>query len=530
MRNIKTGDFHMSKKYLILASFLGLYSLCSAGDGSPWDNGQEELKYSVKCPIEYKTVFTREREMFGYKPRFMPGIVNFTGKNSPVIRCGVNPPAKPGDNHASFPKGFFSENNFIQYLNAEGKWIASQNHIEAIRKYLKLKPQEELLLSAGERCSDAVEIDKDNNAYTLVSTRYFKNGHRFFSSFLLYSNDNLKSWQVYPLKGRNLRLEPYRPNSDRSKPPVLTANLSGISLILPEKTKSGGLKIPASIQLVPESAKAITTNTMAGAGNQCISSKDKIFVVYMSQKALTNEKGTPQYIVSYNRRTGKVSGPVLLGISGHRIDGHNSPVVDLDSKGYVHVIGGTHWHGVPLWTSLKPDSITSGWSKPEYIAGNGDSTYSLSGVSYPGFLISRDGTMHLVVRGRSSVLEKQSVSNQKVIDYALVYFRKLPGKEWEKRKDLVVPNWTRYSNWYHKIGIDLEGNIYLTYYYIALRLEQVPAAQEEYCKKWENEFAGGKKFSPKDVLAHDPVIISSENNGKTWKIVRTQDFINKILK
>lgn len=513
----------MSKRYFILTMSLGLSVLCNAGEKSPWDNGQIELKAPVKCPVQYKTIFTREREMFDYKPRFMPGIINFAPGNIPVMRCGVNPPALPGDNHASFPKAFFSENNYVQLLNPDGTWTASTAHIKAIRNYLKLKPDEKLLITAGERVSDAVEFDNSGDAYTIINSKYYKNGHEFFENFLLYSNDKLKTWQVFPLEGSNLRLEPYRPNADRSQPPVITASKGGVSITLPEKTSNGSLKLSKRIQLVPPEAKVVLTNTMAGAGSQCISSKDKVFVVYMSLKAIPAKTGTPQYIVSYDRKTGKITGPLLLGMSGHRIDGHNSPVIDLDSKGYLHVIGGTHWHGVPHWTSLKPDSISSGWSKPEYIAGNGDQTYSLSGVSYPGFLIGRDGTMHLVVRGCSAILEKQRASNPKILDYALIYFRKLPGKEWEKRRDLAVPVWTRYSNWYHKISTDLKGNLFLTYYYIALRLEQVPAAQQEYCEKWKKELDSDKAFSPSKVNAHDPVLISSEDNGKNWKITRTPD-------
>jgi hypothetical protein len=525
----------MLKSLYIVVTFIGLSSLCFAEEKSLWDKGQFEFKKAVNFPIKYKTVFTREREMFGYKPRFMPGMINFTVQNSPVIRCGINPPAEPGQNHASFPSEFFSEKNYIQYLNAEDSWTTSTRHIAAIRDYLRLKPEEKLFLAAGERCADAIEFDKQGDAYTLVKTKYFKDGNRFFASFLLYSNNNLKTWQVYPLNGKLMRLEPYRPNSDCSKPPVVTITKSGIArggitLVIPEKTKSGKLRITKTIRLVPDSVKALTVDTMAGAGSQCVSSKDKIFVVYMSVEALLGKKGTPQYIVSYDRKTGKIEGPLLLGVSGHRVDGHNYPVIDIDERGYLHVLGGTHWHGVPHWTSKKPNSISCGWTKPKFIAGRDDASYSLSGITYLGFIICKDGSMHLVARGRSSTLEKQSALNPRIriIDYALIYFRKLPGKAWEKRRDLVVPAWKRYCNWYHKISIDRKGNLFLTYYYIALWLDQVPSAQKEYCKKWEKELNGKKTFLPGDVLAHDPVLISSEDNGISWKLTTTQDFINNL--
>ena len=56
---------------------------------SPWDQGQREIAGSPALPIRYSTPFTREREMLGYRPRFLPGMLTFTPGNRPVMRIGV---------------------------------------------------------------------------------------------------------------------------------------------------------------------------------------------------------------------------------------------------------------------------------------------------------------------------------------------------------------------------------------------------------------------------------------------------------
>ena len=177
--------------------------------------------------------------------------------------------------------------------------------------------------------------------------------------------------------------------------------------------------------------------------------------------------------------------------------------------------------------SKKPVDI-SAWEVPVYVAGNGDNRWSRNGITYPGFLLDKADTIHLVVRGRNSKFVKgdladpaDSSSWADVLDYALVYIRKTVDDDWEDRKDLVIPKHQDYSNWYHKLSIDREGNLFVSYLYYAKNLN--PDEAEAYRKHWLAE-CGNKLPANNDVMAHDPVMIHSFDGGESWKITRTEDF------
>jgi hypothetical protein len=509
-------------------------NLAAAGNVSPWDKNQKELKSSARCPIKYRAVFDREREMFGYNPRFQPGIITFTPKNEPVMGAGVYPGLKPGSNGTPYPKAFMAEKSYIQKLGIDGKWQGITSQIGAIRKRLSLDAVDKLYVYKGERIPDSVEFDSQGWAYTLAKVKYIKGGRLHFATFLLYSLDGMKNWIALPLKGSNARLEPYRPNSDTSKPPVITINSKNVCLYIPKKS-SGKLNLGKPVEIASAKLKPLLSGVMAGAGNQCVTTKGKTFIAFMSNVPSPKYKGSLQYVTAYDHKTGKVAAPVLLGSTGHRVDGHNSPVIDIDSRGYVYVLGGAHWHSFKLWKSNKPYSVVSGWSKPEAVGAENDNDWSRNGLTYPGFVIDKKGVMHLVARGRSRKLMDADPQNHKNprygkrLNYSMVYLRKKPGKRWERRRDLTVPKWSPYSNWYHKIAIDRKGNLYVTYYYIALRICRVPSAAKAYLDKWPQDAVNGKLI-PKNVKAHDPVLITSQDGGDTWFIAQTKDLQKNITK
>jgi BNR repeat-containing family member len=500
---------------------------------SPWDKGQAEIKGSIKCPVKFASMFTHARSNLGYNPRFQPAMVSFGASNAPYIRVGGLEKDTPGSNGTAYPKGFYSTKNFIQTLGKNGKWLVSTSHLDAIRKHLKLSGKDKLEVLAGERITDSVQFDNKGRAYTIACAKYHKNGKRYFANFLLFSKDKLKTWQVLPVKRGGLRLEPFRPNTDNSQPPVMTSNKkSEIWLYVPVIAKDGTLKLSTATKIAGSEMKVLLHGVMAGNGAQCVTAKGKTFISFCSLKAQKGVPGVLQYVISYDHKTGKVSKPVYLGSTGHRIDGHNSPVIDIDSKGFLHVIGGAHWHAFKHWQSTKPYSIIS-WSKPVKIGAASDNAWSRDGVSYPGFLIDGKDNLHLVCRGRNSILKKNdkddpgSTRYGNKLDYALIYFRKKTGQNWESRRDLAIPFWRQYSNWYQKISIDHKDNLYVTYYYIAMRIARDAEASKKYLAIWPEDVENGKLL-PKNVKAHDPVIISSNDSGNSWSITRTKDFLKNL--
>jgi hypothetical protein len=65
------------------------------------------------------------------------------------------------------------------------------------------------------------------------------------------------------------------------------------------------------------------------------------------------------------------------------------------------------------------------------------------------------------------------------------------------------------------------GRLFITYWYSATSSSGLPSdIQDEYDAKWPNQ---------EDQLAHNPVIIMSDNGGDSWEIVTTQDFIDGFI-
>ncbi len=520
----------MIKKFIFTAIFIALSCSALAKNihVSPWDKNQKEInEKKIKYPIEYPTIYTREKILFNYNPRFIPSMIRFTTKNNPVMRFGLLDNSKPGDSIFSYPKRFFSEKNYIQILNKNGKWYTITSHVDAIRKYFKLNPQDILRIQAGERATDSIEFDDSNNAYSVVVTETEIDNKKSQQTLLIYSKNEMKNWSVYSLNSSSfhLRLQSYRPNSDTSNPPIIT---SARAIIIPKKTKNG-LIISKPVQIAPSSLEPSVVGTMAGAGNRSITIKNKTFFVFMSSVKVPQFKGTPQYIVSYDHKTKKVSAPLLLGEGGHRIDEHNVPVIDIDNKGYIHILAGTHWHGAMLWKSKQPYSMEDGFDELGYVSGNGiDGSYSYSGISYGGMIIDKNNTVHLPARSRPYTLDKNKVKNPKALKYALIYFYKPEGKNWSIRKDLAIPAYSSYSNYYHKIAVDRNSKPFLTYYYYT---QPEKSETKKYGKELERikKLYGEKLVLNKDGLlyAHDPVLIDLRKIG-AWRITTTNDLLKSI--
>ena len=495
---------------------------------SPWDHHELELRDSVQFPIKYPTTFTRERDMFNYNPRFVSQKITFKPNNTPVMRFGLH--GAIGTHKTPYGGKVITKENYIQYLGENGQWHITTSHIKSLKQFLGLKKTEELHIFSGERISDMVEFDDNGYAYTLVETSMNTKKH----SYLLFSKDAMKTWQVLELpKHSTFRLESDVFHNDRQKPPVILMKSKqlGLCLFNPELTKKGRLKLGHMIRLVQE-PKAHFRDVMAGAGNATVTTDNKTFVTYMVAEKREGIKGTPHYIVSYNHRTKEVSKPHFLGESGHRVDAHNAPVIALDSNKNLHVLLGTHWHSMVYYKSKNPMNISQ-WNEPYYIEGNGDNRWSRNGLTYPGFIIDHKNTIHLVVRGRNSEFVKNDTADpalnknwSHILDYALVYIRKKENGDWESRKDLVVPKHKNYSNWYHKISIDKKGNIYLAYFYYAHNLNDLE--KREYHSKWPNENLSDQVQKQDKLAAHDPVLIHTYNQGEQWHITTTSNLFDNL--
>jgi hypothetical protein len=381
----------------------------------------------------------------------------------------------------------------------------------------------------GNRTCDAVEFDVEGNVYTLIETGRGK--------FLAVSTDGLKTFSAIQVPEGSVRIEPWRVNVVRHQsPPILLGDRAGFFLVPITFENGKNLSLGRRILLAgPEAQPEAQITTMAGAGAPLLTVGGKTFFAYTSRISASGLTGSPHYIVECDRETGKVGAPLLLGSTGHQIDGHNLPVIDIDSKGFIHVIAGAHWHAFKHFVSRQPLSVAGGFREVARLGTASANQWSRNGLTYPGLVIDANDQLHLLARGRSQILAARDRASEYVqrnsseyLNYGLVYFRGSPDGKWEGRRDVVIPAWRLYGNWYHKLVPDRNGGLHATYYYDAQKLWQSPAALKTYQHRWPEEKVPNGAAADEVMKAHDPVILSSYDGGASWSPTTTTDFLKAI--
>jgi hypothetical protein len=454
-----------------------------------------ELKGVVKTPIIHKKYFLGERELFGYNPEFYPNVVTFGPDNEPYIRTQGKKP-------------------MIQTLDKNGKWI-KLDFTSAIKKRF---PHWNGKIASGEFDDERIIFDDKGNAYMLAATGR-SNLHRVL---LMFSNDRCRSWQIFPLSDTIFYRLERRGAKSLKHPPVIMhgdRKRQSLEIIVPRLDENNKLSLPDPVTVSDNSLYAAIHS-----GGECVeSAADKVFIVWPAVKKTVKADGsTPQYIAVYDRKTGKVSKPVLLGANGleKQPDPHNVPSVAIDSKGYIHVILGAHHHPFKYTRSLKPLDINGGWTKPVYIGKCGNRKEGR--YTYAAFYCDKKDNLHLISRW----------AGDRYI-FRLVYMRKKPGLPWEEQKYLVEPFKNNYVCWYHKLTADRKDRLFLRYKTFVNHIDR--ETLEAYDKKWPKEkikskqrgdWRGkpGQQIAKFRVKAHDPVILISDDNGLSWRIAVSKDF------
>jgi hypothetical protein len=466
----------------------------SGWDISPYENRPEignniPLIIPGSSPIKYPTIWDREREVLCFNPRFLPNTITFDRKNRPVIRTGIHDVVA---RHATvYYSHVWVQEVYIQTLNASGQWISLS--LSGVMKDKIPDWNNDSILSGTFQAEERVVFDVSGNAYSIVKTQ----NH---GDFLLHSQDDMENWDVYaiPVRG-SYRIE--MTASDR--PPVITVfRNQALSIIAPEKKQDGALGNLSLIGLVTRDADPGPSHS--GVGDLSVTLNNKTHVVYLSTP--DGQKGSPQYIVTYNHDDEIVTGPRLLGFTESSIqpdpDPHNGPAIVADSQGFLHVVLGSHQKPFKYMVSRRPNDPTS-WTRPVELRNK-----FTEQETYVSLLNDREDTLHLVSR----MVDDEG--------YSLHYMRKKrDDRSWSDVGKLVIPKPTHYSIWYHKLTIDKIGRLFLAYFYYSVRLtaEELKA----YRRKWPNE----EEITADVTNAHDPVILISGDSGYSWKIATTQDMI-----
>ena len=424
---------------------------------------------SLPMPILLKP-YKHENEQFGHMADYpVENQVYFDRRNRPFIRTSGGLAFWRDDHWATSP---FSS-------SVKSRTPAFEGH------------------SFGLPCTK-ISFDRDNDLYALAMVGR--------AAVLLHSPDGGETVAAYAIPGhedrpRTFDFEQFSGhNVPDGPPPILrysqTARdekwiwrrLNDLELFVPKK--QGGRLVLGEPVLVSD--KCIGLSAHSGIPASVVSRGSKVHVVW-GEATDPKEKvvGVPTYVATYDRNSGQLGKPALVAYGPPANDVHNSPSITMDSQGYLHVLAGTHGRPFPYSRSLKPHDARAGWTEAAPAGGSLRQTYI-------GLVCGPDDTLHSVFRLWRSGVEPFPASSHAT----LAYQRKRPGLPWEAPRVLIVAPFSEYSVFYHRLTIDRNGRLFLSYDY------------------WSTFW-----FYRNDHFGRRRALLMSPDSGETWKLAETRDLI-----
>ncbi|MCX7887337.1 MAG: BNR repeat-containing protein, partial [Verrucomicrobiae bacterium] len=437
----------------------GVYHLHAAPqDGSGFStystlvvrSGESPASRPLQMPIVLKP-YQHENEQFGHLP-------DFPTDNQPYFDLQNRPFVRTADGIAAL---------------RDGRWTT---------------------VKIGPPTSSKIAFDKQNTIYVLTA------------SGLAYSSDNAQTFATCPIPRREGRstafdLEEFTGHNVLDGPPpvlrytetardekLLWRRIYDLELFLPHKVN--GQVVLGEPVLITRQCIGLASHS--GIPSSVVSKGNKVHVVWgEATDPSVKLPGLPAYVATYDRETKRLSRPTLIGYGAPPNDIHNSPSITMDKHGFLHVLGGTHGWPFPYASSLKPNDAASGWTEAVPAAPDARQTYI-------GMVCGPDGTLHSAFR-----LWLRAVEPFPAASYgALAYQRKRAGQSWEAPRVLVVPPFSEYSVYYHRLTIDRKGRLFLSYDY------------------WSTHW-----FYRNDHLGRRRTTLMSADGGTTWKLLETKDLL-----
>ncbi|MFG0261262.1 MAG: BNR-4 repeat-containing protein [Novipirellula sp. JB048] len=308
--------------------------------------------------------------------------------------------------------------------------------------------------------SSKVAFDADHGVYLL--------GRCGGASVLLHSSDRGATFTAYAIpayrglssvfdmeqfSGHNVLSGPpplVRYTRTASDPKLKWRRVNQIDLLLPKREADRIVfGEPSSL-----SDTCIGFSAHSGIPSSLVSRGENVHVVWGEATDPQQQvPGVPGYVATYHRDSNRLSEPTLVGYGPPANDVHNSPSITLDDQGFLHLLIGTHGRPFPYVRSQRSSGVAEKWSVAEPM--------SEARQTYVGLVSGTDGTLHTVYRMWRSGVEPHPDSTHAV----LAYSRKPPGQPWSEPQVLVVPPFSEYSVFYHRLTIDRRGGLWLSYDY-----------------------------------------------------------------
>lgn len=348
---------------------------------------------------------------------------------------------------------------------------------------------------SGSLCSK-VAFDRDNHLYVLASVggsaalmRSADGGATFDACPIPRREGGLGAFDLEEFTGHNLPEGPpaiLRYTRTAKDEKLFWRALHDLELFLPAKV-DGRIVMGEPILV---SKQCIGLAAHSGIPSSVVSRGGKVHVVWgEATDPEAKAEGVPAFVATCDRATGRLSQPALTGHGAPANDIHNTPSLAMDGLGFLHVLGGTHGRPFPYARSLEPDAAGGAWTAA---AQTGEDL----GQTYIGMVCGPDGTLHAAFRLWRRGEEPFPASHHAT----LAYQRKRPGQPWEPPRLLVVPPFSEYSVFYHRLTIDREGRLFLSY------------------DCWSTFW-----FYRNDHLGRRRTMLMSPDGGETWKLAGTGD-------
>ncbi len=418
----------------------------------------------VTVPITLEP-YQHENEQFGYLPEYpLDNQVYFDMTNQPFIIA----------------------NDGVFHLR-EGGWLKTTNaHRPDLDRTIPIRP-----------VGTKIAFDQDNDVYLLSRD----NG----ATLLLHSDDHGATFTAWPVPGSGgFDIEQFSGHNRLNGPPPLARFLQtardpkliwrrihDLDLVLPTKQSDGSILMGEPIAI---SKKCIGLSTHSGIPSTLVSRGNKVHIAWgEATRPEAKAPGVPTYVVTYDRSTGQLGAPALVGYGPPANDVHNSPCITMDSKGFLHVLIGTHGRTFKYVRSLLPNSANGGWTEAEDVGAGLRQTYV-------GMVCDPDDTLHLVFRLWLNDRRYFPASH-----YAnLAYMSKRPAESWSEAQPLIVAPFSEYSIFYHRLTIDRQGALFVSYDY------------------WSTFW-----FYRNDHRGDRRSLLMSPDGGHAWKLVPSSEFLNK---
>ncbi len=421
----------------------------------------------LNMPLVLKP-YQHENEQFGYLPDYpTQSQVYFDPENRPFVRTSTGIARRTG-----------------------GRWETIELRDAVVRPD---GSPDGRTFSAG---SSKIAFDGQGDVYLLA-----RSGRQ---DVLLHSTDRGSSFVAYPLAGRedlarSLDIEQFSGHNVPAGPPPIvrftrTASdaqriwrrIHDLELLLPVKTDEK-LSLGEPILI---SRQCIGMSAHSGIPASVVSRGEKVHVAWAeATDPGAHVPGVPTYVATYDRNTRTLGRPALVGYGPPPNDIHNSPSITIDSRGYLHVLVGTHGRPFPYARSLQPNDAHGGWTEPAPLGEGLRQTYI-------GLVCGPDDTLHAVFRLWRSGAEPFPASHHGT----LACQRKRPGQPWEPPRVLIVPPFSEYSVYYHRLTIDRRGRLFLSYDY------------------WSTYW-----FYRNDHRGDRRALLTSPDGGRTWKLAENRD-------